>query len=652
MRTSHRYQLTMLATAIGVLVVAPAAAAPAFAQAAAAPSGVVINEIVSTGGDPGDWVELMNTGTAPVDVSGWSILDDNDTHTAVPLPTGSTIDVGGFLVVDESTLGFGLGSQDSATLFDAEHRVVDSYAWSAHAGTSYGRCPNGTGGFTTTGAATKDAPNACAETVAAAPWPGGSDVRTADVANTFGENLSGLYYQASGTAKPGVLWAVRNGPSTLYRLLWDGSQWVPDTANGWEHGKALTYTDGSGDPDAEGVTAITDGSDASDAASVYVSTERNNDNDSVSRPAVLRFDTTESGATLTATDDWNLTADIPGLPANKGAEAVTWIPDSFLSEHGFVDENTGAPYVPGDYPGHGDGLFFVGIEADGSIHAYAFEAGGQYQRISSTPSGFPGVMDLQFDQERQSLWAVCDDTCDGRSATLTIATSGSLAGHFAVQSVFERPAGMPNINNEGFTTAPQAECVNGLKPVFWSDDGETDGHALRAGTIQCTPADDGQPEPATLVLSANSVAAGGSLQVVASGFTPKESVAITLHSAPVTVATVTASADGTVSATVGIPADTAVGAHTLTATGATSGAIASADLIVTAIVTAPGGSTPPGQGPSTQAPSNQTAASHDAAGALASTGSSVDGLVTAALLLSLAGLAAWLVSTRRMSRAR
>jgi hypothetical protein len=103
---------------------------------------------------------------------------------------------------------------------------------------------------------------------------------------------------------------------------------------------------------------------------------------------------------------------------------------------------------------------------------------------------------------------------------------------------------------------------------------------------------------------------------------------------------------------VGVPAVASVGAHTLTATGATSGATASADLIVTAIATTPGGSTPPDQGPSTQAPSNQTAASHDAAGALASTGSSVDGLVTAALLLALAGLAAWLVSTRRMSRAR
>ena len=44
---------------------------------------------------------------------------------------------------------------------------------------------------------------------------------------------------------------------------------------------------------------------------------------------------------------------------------------------------------------------------------------------------------------------------------------------------------MPNLNNEGFTITPDSECVGGSKPVFWADDGNTDGHALRAGTIPC-----------------------------------------------------------------------------------------------------------------------------------------------------------------------
>ena len=45
---------------------------------------------------------------------------------------------------------------------------------------------------------------------------------------------------------------------------------------------------------------------------------------------------------------------------------------------------------------------------------------------------------------------------------------------------------MPNLNNEGFAITPQRECVDGSKPVFWSDDNNTDLHALRSGTLNCT----------------------------------------------------------------------------------------------------------------------------------------------------------------------
>ena len=95
-------------------------------------------------------------------------------------------------------------------------------------------------------------------------------------------------------------------------------------------------------------------------------------------------------------------------------------------------------------------------------------------------------MDLEFEPETSHLWAVCDDTCNGRSATLDIAQTGANAGKFVVTNTYERPAGMANLNNEGFAITPQHECVDGQKPVFWSDDNNTDLHALRAGTLNCT----------------------------------------------------------------------------------------------------------------------------------------------------------------------
>src|SRR5262249_24008262 len=52
---------------------------------------------------------------------------------------------------------------------------------------------------------------------------------------------------------------------------------------------------------------------------------------------------------------------------------------------------------------------------------------------------------------------------------------------------FERPAGMPDFNNEGFAITPGNECSGNLRPVFWADDTEDGGHAIRSGTLPCSP---------------------------------------------------------------------------------------------------------------------------------------------------------------------
>ena len=123
----------------------------------------------------------------------------------------------------------------------------------------------------------------------------------ADDANVFGGNLSGLTYQPSGTDAPGVLWAVRNGPSTLFRLLYDGTKWTPDTANGWTDGKQLFYTNGAGVPDAEGVTLA-----GGDPNGIYMSTERNDVPGQTPSVAPRCSATTSrlAGATLVATKDF------------------------------------------------------------------------------------------------------------------------------------------------------------------------------------------------------------------------------------------------------------------------------------------------------------------------------------------------------------
>lgn len=441
-----------------------------------ATSSVKINEVESDSGTPGDWVELYNPGSAAVSLAGYLFKDADDTH-SYSIPAGTSIPAGGYFILEEAAFAFSLDAADSARLFTPTGTLLDSYAWTAHATTTYGRCPNGTGAFATTTASTKGTANTCAGDITYFAWPGSATVQTVDTLNAFPSNLSGLIYEGTA-ATPGVLWGIRNGPGALFRLIFDGTNWVPDTANNWSAGKLLRYPDGTGDPDSEGLT-FTSGS----AAGIFVSTERNNSVSAVSRIEILRYDPAATGATLTATHEWDLTADLPVSGANLGAEGITWIPDSFLTSKNFFDEAKNRAYNPADYPNHGTGIFFIGLESNGNIYAYALNlAGTTYTRVATITTGFPAVMDLQFDRDLNDLWAVCDNTCQGRTAVLRIDSTGK----FTVARRFERPASMPDTNNEGFAIGPAAQCVGGFKPAFWSDDNDLDGHAIRAGTLSCT----------------------------------------------------------------------------------------------------------------------------------------------------------------------
>lgn len=284
----------------------------------------------------------------------------------------------------------------------------------------------------------------------ATTWPGDSVTKTADGTNVFGTNLSGLSFESAN-----VVWAVKNGPSTLYRLVPSGSTWKVDQK------RSLSFEDGQGDPDTEGVVFTPDG--------LFAVSERDNDDSDVSRPAILKF-----GTGSNAVAEWEL-GGMPEVEPNDGPEAISWLPDSYLTRNGFQD-SSGKTYDPADYPGHGGGLFFVGLEATGEVYVYALQGTGA-KLLTRFTSGQPQVMDLEFDGSR--LWSICDNHCGGRTTTLSISS-----GRFRVTATYDRPAKLPNVNLEGFAISPR--CVNGKKVVLWADDDNTSGHALRSGSLNCT----------------------------------------------------------------------------------------------------------------------------------------------------------------------
>ncbi len=187
--------------------------------------------------------------------------------------------------------------------------------------------------------------------------------RSSDEAATFAQDASGLAFDP---ADPNTLWVAQNKLGTLFKMTKSGGAWAP--AAGWTGGKTPKYADGTGAPDTEGITIGPDGA-------VYLASERNNDASGVSKNTVLRYDAAgATGATLTATDEWDLSPLLPATWApTSGSRASPGCPDSYLVDGGFVDESTSAAYDPADYPGHGTGLYVVAVEGTGLLYVLALD---------------------------------------------------------------------------------------------------------------------------------------------------------------------------------------------------------------------------------------------------------------------------------------
>lgn len=208
----------------------------------------------------------------------------------------------------------------------------------------------------------------------------------------------------------------------------------------------------------------------------------------MSRLSVLRVDSAQSGAALVATHEWNLGADLPVVGSNLGLEAITWIPDSFLVAKSFFDEGAGHAYVPSEYPSHGTGLFFVGLEESGTVYAYALDhASGGFARVATIATGIAASKALYFDRDVGYLWSQCGSACGNQIDVLAIdgAAASPTFGRFQLARRFAPPSTMPSLANEGIAITRESQCVNGFKAFFWADDGETNGHALRADSIPC-----------------------------------------------------------------------------------------------------------------------------------------------------------------------
>jgi hypothetical protein len=107
---------------------------------------LVINEI-SSNPNP-DWIEFFNPGPGTVELTGWSITDNQSgAGHSYAFPRDLRVLPGAYLVLDQEThFPFGLGGADALILYDSTGAIADQISWKSHAATM-GRCPDGTGVF-------------------------------------------------------------------------------------------------------------------------------------------------------------------------------------------------------------------------------------------------------------------------------------------------------------------------------------------------------------------------------------------------------------------------------------------------------------------------------------------------------------------------
>ncbi|MEM9820345.1 MAG: CotH kinase family protein [Bacteroidota bacterium] len=132
------------------------------------PEDVVINELMANNestasdiaGEFGDWIELYNKGNETIDLSGYSLSDDDGDIVKWTFPDGTSIEPDGYLIIwadsdegdttpDELHANFKLSSSGEVLiLVNADGEITDRIAFGEQQDdVAFARIPNGTGDF-------------------------------------------------------------------------------------------------------------------------------------------------------------------------------------------------------------------------------------------------------------------------------------------------------------------------------------------------------------------------------------------------------------------------------------------------------------------------------------------------------------------------
>ncbi|NVF12294.1 lamin tail domain-containing protein [Anaerococcus sp. AGMB00486] len=435
---------------------------------------VVINEVESSAEGGGkDYAEIYNISDNPVDISGWYILDNDPDHEKSPLKEGTIIEPLGFFVFEEGVdFDFGLGSNDEVNLYDKDGNLVDKFAWTSHAPGTYGRLKDGFGQFTDTNPSKGRKNTAFTPKtidIETANFPGNGDIKILDNETVFDlTDLSGIdqdgewIYGVNNKERRFLIFKLENGEIKL----------APGFTN---KGKSVAFIKDKDNPeaegpDSEGITVDKDGF-------IYLAVERDNGDKNVNKNMILQvqnpFDKKDK---FVADKEWDITNILPDVEANLGIETIEWVGFDHINKRLF-DQSLNKTFDKNDYKNaYQDGVFFVGLEANGNIYALILQDDGSAKVINELSTNLGGVMGLDYDRENDILWALADDGFDNIHTAIQFdGTDKPKVINVSAPSEMNK-----RLNNEGFVILPSSE--KDTRDVLYFMDG-TNKEAIRLASL-------------------------------------------------------------------------------------------------------------------------------------------------------------------------
>ena len=183
----------------------------------------------------------------------------------------------------------------------------------------------------------------------------------------------------------------------------------------------------------------------------------------------------ESGNALTT---WKIKNALPsnGKKGNSGPEGITFVPDRWLQQSGFVDDK-GHMYAASKY--ELGGIFLVAHQNGGALYAFDLAKQGSFNFIGQYDTAREESSALAFDRSTGVLYI--SHNVDGNTLETTDLQSKKSAGHrkFISKSEFAAPNGS---NLEGFTLKPafNADATANKVWAFYTDD---DGNTSKGNAI-------------------------------------------------------------------------------------------------------------------------------------------------------------------------